>query len=518
MGIKTDLTTIILDKKENNNFVLTAFRDRNNKKELESLNLSQSKTFTSENAETNAKESPVTPLNQESIARRRTDLPSTQSEAEKTTSANANEIIPQEIKQNEIDELLDDYAEQINSNYPQATARLMLEQNKNNGIVLSGFEIKGKQYDPQLEVLEFKSKKAEKEFERLMKSYDTKGDFLKFKTQRVFKPNDEAFLQYLKKHKGDKNAKLALAYNLSKDLINRCGGGRLEVFMTDFLRQIHILENQNLTTLQTNPHLGAGLVGGTLNGLETDEDGNITGFDPAKFAMGFLGGAVGSKAVSMGFKHLEKNPALKEKIITELADTLAQGFDKAKAKYPLLSMLEPRYIIQNERGRKIQAKAMLKELEKQILDDEKINLTKLKAQDLPKADFKNIKEFKDKFTRKSGKYGVIKTPYKAVRVNMAYAYTHFYKNTYNVNRNYIKGAFFDVLQNPLFIAEKETNKGLSTYFYKVYKHKNNQIGIFGIGVNKYGEIEFKTMYEDKKLNRIKEILKLKDENIKYVSE
>ncbi|MBT0755570.1 PBECR3 domain-containing polyvalent protein, partial [Campylobacter upsaliensis] len=66
-AIKTDLTTIILDKKENNNFVLTAFRDRNNKKELESLNLSQSKTFTSENAEANAKESPVTSLNQESI-------------------------------------------------------------------------------------------------------------------------------------------------------------------------------------------------------------------------------------------------------------------------------------------------------------------------------------------------------------------------------------------------------------------------------------------------------------------
>ena len=88
---------------------------------------------------------------------------------------------------------------------------------------------------------------------------------------------------------------------------------------------------------QSNPHLGAGLVGGSL----------------------------GSKAVSMGFKYLEKNPALKEKIITELADTLAQGFDKAKAKYPLLSMLEPRYIIQNERGRKIQAKVMLKELEKE---------------------------------------------------------------------------------------------------------------------------------------------------------
>ncbi|MCR2124892.1 hypothetical protein CUPS3778_07580, partial [Campylobacter upsaliensis] len=114
----------------------------------------------------------------------------------------------------------------------------------------------------------------------------------------------------------------------------------------------------------SNPHIGAGLVGGTLNGVEQDEEGNLS-FDPAKFAMGFLGGSLGSKAVSMGFKHLEKNPALKEKIITELADTLAQGFDKAREKYPLLSLLEPRYIVQNERGRKIQAKVMLKELEKE---------------------------------------------------------------------------------------------------------------------------------------------------------
>ncbi|WP_267891476.1 PBECR2 nuclease fold domain-containing protein, partial [Helicobacter cinaedi] len=67
IGIKTELTTIILDKKDGNNFVITAFRDSGNKKELESLNLIQSKALTSENAGTNAKESPVTSLNQESI-------------------------------------------------------------------------------------------------------------------------------------------------------------------------------------------------------------------------------------------------------------------------------------------------------------------------------------------------------------------------------------------------------------------------------------------------------------------
>ncbi|EKA2509840.1 hypothetical protein OI790_001703, partial [Campylobacter upsaliensis] len=300
----------------------------------------------------------------DSIARRRTDLPSTQSEAEKTTSANANEIIPQEIEQAEIKKLLEEYGEQISSNYPQETARLILEQNKNDGIVLSGFKIKGKSYDPEIEAMQFKTKKAEREFESLMESYDIKGDFLNFKEAYSFKPNDEAFLQYLAKYEGDENAKLALAYNLAKQLVMRRGGGRAEVYTTDFLRQMHILENQNSTTLHSNPHLGAGLVGGVLNGVEQDENGNLS-FDPVKFAMGFLGGSGGSFALKKGFQILEKNPELKEKIINELADTLAQGFEKAREKYPLLSLLEPRYIVQNEKGRKTQAKTMLKELERE---------------------------------------------------------------------------------------------------------------------------------------------------------
>ncbi|EAK0963963.1 DUF3519 domain-containing protein [Campylobacter upsaliensis] len=114
----------------------------------------------------------------------------------------------------------------------------------------------------------------------------------------------------------------------------------------------------------SNPHLGAGLVGGTLNGVEQDENGNLS-FDPVKFAMGFLGGSVGSFALKKGFQILEKNPELKEKIINELAHTLAQGFEKAREKYPLLSLLEPRYIVKNEKGRKIQAKTMLKELQRE---------------------------------------------------------------------------------------------------------------------------------------------------------
>ena len=50
---------------------------------------------------------------------------------------------------------------------------------------------------------------------------------------------------------------------------------------------------------QSNAHIGSGLVSGTLAGVERDENGNIVGFDPSKFVLGFLGGAVGSKGVQV---------------------------------------------------------------------------------------------------------------------------------------------------------------------------------------------------------------------------
>ncbi|EAH7597457.1 hypothetical protein EOE16_05400, partial [Campylobacter upsaliensis] len=304
----------------------------------------------------------------DSIARRRTDLPSTQSEAEKTTSANANEIIPQEIEQAEIKKLLEEYGEQISSNYPQETARLILEQNKNDGIVLSGFKIKGKSYDPEIEAMQFKTKKAEREFESLMESYDIKGDFLNFKEAYSFKPNDEAFLQYLAKYEGDENAKLALAYNLAKQLVMRRGGGRAEVYTTDFLRQMHILENQNSTTLHSNPHLGAGLVGGTLNGVEQDENGNLS-FDPVKFAMGFLGGAAGSKAVKESIKWrankvkkaypniAKNNPALMEQIAKRDLLTYA----KNETQNALTRLLNKNKLFDSTKGLFAGEKALLNE-------------------------------------------------------------------------------------------------------------------------------------------------------------
>ncbi|MDL0110882.1 PBECR2 nuclease fold domain-containing protein, partial [Campylobacter felis] len=55
----------------------------------------------------------------------------------------------------------------------------------------------------------------------------------------------------------------------------------------------HKYFNENSENMYySNPHIGAGLVGGVLNGVEQDEEGNLS-FDPAKFAAGFLGASLG---------------------------------------------------------------------------------------------------------------------------------------------------------------------------------------------------------------------------------
>ena len=66
---------------------------------------------------------------------------------------------------------------------------------------------------------------------------------------------------------------------------------------------------QSPNILHSNEIWGGGLAGGTLNGLETDENGNIIGFDPAKFVAGFIAGAAGTKAVKLAMK----NPNIRAK-------------------------------------------------------------------------------------------------------------------------------------------------------------------------------------------------------------
>lgn len=58
---------------------------------------------------------------------------------------------------------------------------------------------------------------------------------------------------------------------------------------------------QNNTKLQSNTHLGSGLVSGSVAGFESDEQGNLN-FNPQNFLLGLAGGAVGSKAITQGGK------------------------------------------------------------------------------------------------------------------------------------------------------------------------------------------------------------------------
>ncbi|STO96242.1 PBECR2 nuclease fold domain-containing protein [Helicobacter canis] len=66
--------------------------------------------------------------------------------------------------------------------------------------------------------------------------------------------------------------------------------------------------NSSPNIFHSNPHLGAGLLGGSVSGIEQDENGQWR-FSPEKFALGLLGGVAGSKAVAKGLEWRAKKVA-----------------------------------------------------------------------------------------------------------------------------------------------------------------------------------------------------------------
>lgn len=117
--------------------------------------------------------------------------------------------------------------------------------------------------------------------------------------------------------------------------------------------------------------------------------------------------------------------------------------------------------------------------------------------------------------------GIIKTPYKDVVVGIKYAFNHFKHNTYNTNRDKIKGGFFETFKNPLFVVEqtREGSTKPSVYFYKPFYDENKKLlNLFGISVDDKGKLDFKTYYLDKIGNRLESILNDKNLLIRYVKE
>ncbi|MDE7317625.1 MAG: hypothetical protein K2N12_07855, partial [Helicobacter sp.] len=94
---------------------------------------------------------------------------------------------------------------------------------------------------------------------------------------------------------------------------------------------------------QSNLHAGSGILTGSIAGLETDEQGNIS-FSPEKFVLGFLAGAAGSKAISSALQHLANNPEHKKQTIDVIAQSLAKNVPDTLKKYPLLELVLPRKI------------------------------------------------------------------------------------------------------------------------------------------------------------------------------
>lgn len=130
------------------------------------------------------------------------------------------------------------------------------------------------------------------------------------------------------------------------------------------------------------------------------------------------------------------------------------------------------------------------------------------ADKMPQLKFNNTKQFKALFENIEGKYGYIKTPYKDIKIDIPYAYRHFYINTNNTNRNFIKSAFFETFKNPLFIAKDSASGRDSVYFYKPFFDKDRKLlNIFGIGVDSKGEVIYKTFYQTGTEQRLKSILK-----------
>ena len=149
--------------------------------------------------------------------------------------------------------------------------------------------------DKNLEVL--KKIMGKKEYEAAAKEVDFNHDNGASKIYRIL--SYSPFDRYKDKARAFQNKLKKLGYDGIKEQ-----DGVMIVFEPN---QIKHIENRGVAgqyfyssspnIFHSNPHAGAGLLGGSVAGVEQDENGNLT-FSPEKFALGLLGGAGGSIAIS----------------------------------------------------------------------------------------------------------------------------------------------------------------------------------------------------------------------------
>ena len=216
-------------------------------------------------------------------------------------------------------------------------------------------------------------------------------------------------------------------------------------------------------TMQNNAHLGSGLISGSVAGIETDENGNIVGFNPQNFVLGFLGGSVASKAISKLYndESTQRYTTLAIKSIQKDYKSLSENNPAMFAK--IMQKFNPRDFLKGKKEiNSLSNETFNKELAKAI----ESALQNGKVETMSQAEFRNKGEFAVLFDSISGKYGIIETPIGNVECDVSYAWNHFRQNTYNKNRDNLKGGFFKTFKDPLFIVEqaREGQSSPSAYF------------------------------------------------------
>lgn len=153
--------------------------------------------------------------------------------------------------------------------------------------------------DKNLEVL--KKIMGKKEYEAAAKEVDFDHDNGASKIYRIL--SYSPFDRYKYKARAFQNKLKKLGYDGIKEQ-----DGVMIVFEPN---QIKHIENRGVAgryfyssspnIFHSNPHAGAGLLGGSVAGIEQDENGNIT-FNPEKFALGLLGSTGASIGISKTIK------------------------------------------------------------------------------------------------------------------------------------------------------------------------------------------------------------------------
>lgn len=284
--------------------------------------------------------------------------------------------------------------------------------------------------------------------------------------------------------------------------------------LEDIIKAKEIKGNENAnqsniptrTKLQTNPHLGSGIVGGSIAGFETDEQGNLH-FNPANFLLGLAGGAIGSKAVAQGFKAISKNPEFKAKLTQELANTLSKGWDSAVKQYPILESLEPRHIIaKSEKGRDLQARHILREaeMESQALDFAKLKTINAVDRYAKTQTFKALSKDKQQAILSLKEIIPEPMPKEISLKDFESLRTHFENKTDKEAREaYLK--LFDLTkQKPDIVLQVHKNGELREEYIKAFQHKESK-DLYYLAITK-GEKEITGIPTTKVIKVINEIV------------